>query len=116
MKILQYFILIIFCFLFSDIYGQSQKYYKKIKTNNQQSINYSKKLLKELQTSNKNELDQLYLIKSEIDKRKSTISVINNELRLISEQVDRDNEKLQKLYFQLEEQKANMQNLYIILF
>ncbi len=108
---IRYFILILFSFLFSNIYGQSQLYYKKIKSNNQQSINYSKKLLGDLRESNQNKLDQLYLIKNQIDKRKSTIFVINSELRLISEQVNRDNEKLQNLYFQLEEQKSEYAKL-----
>jgi len=104
-KIVKYLILINFVLIVFDTKGQSLKYYKKLKNNNQQSIKYSKEILNELKKSNKDKLDQLYLIRNEIDKRKSTISLINNELRLISEKIKRDNEILQKLYFQLENQK-----------
>ena len=85
--------------------GQSLKYYQKIKNNNQESIKYSKKILVELQRTNKNNLDQLYLIRNEINKRKSTIYVINQEIILITERIKRDNDKLQELYFELENQK-----------
>ncbi len=85
--------------------GQSKNYYRKIKNSNQKSIEYSKKLLAELNANNTNTLDELYLIRNELTKRKSTISVINNELRLLSEEIDRHNSLLQESYFQLENQK-----------
>lgn len=105
LKIFKYLILINLIFVAFVVKGQSLKYYKKLKNNNQESIKYSKKLLSELQKTNKNKLDQLYLIRNEINKRKSTIAVINREVGLISEQINRDNDKLQELYFQLENQK-----------
>lgn len=105
MKKIRYLILINLIFLVFNIKGQSLKYYQKLKNNNQQSIEYSKKILADLQKTNQNKLDQLYLIRNEINKRKSTISVINSEQRLVSEQINRDKEKLQELYFQLENQK-----------
>jgi len=85
--------------------GQSKNYYRKIKNSNQKSIEYSKKLLAELNANNTNTLDELYLIRNELTKRKSTISIINNELRLLSEEIDRHNSLLQESYFQLENQK-----------
>ncbi len=98
------FIIFFISFAFSS-FGQSKNYYQKIKKNNKQSIEYSKKLLAELQKNSSNTLDEMYLIRNELNKRKSTISVINNELRLLSEQIERQNNQLQELYFQLENQK-----------
>jgi len=85
--------------------SQTKNYYQKIKNNNKNSIQYSKTLLLELKKTNTNTLDELYLIRNELDKRKSTISIINRELRLLTEEIDRNNSKLQELYFQLENQK-----------
>ena len=85
--------------------AQSLNYYQKIKNKNKNSINYSKTLLAELKKDNKNKLDQLYLIQNELNKRKSTIQVINNELRLISDDINRNREQLKQLYYQLEIEK-----------
>ncbi|RLD84828.1 MAG: hypothetical protein DRJ10_00125 [Bacteroidetes bacterium] len=100
-----YLLLINFVFVAFNVEGQSLKYYQKQKNRNKESIQYSKQLLSELQKTNKNKLDQLYLIRNELNKRKSTILVINREIELISQRISRDNEKLQKLYFELENQK-----------
>jgi len=104
MKIKLYIFLI---FLLSSqlIDAQSLNYYQKIKDKNKNSINYSKKLLADLKKDNKNKLDQLYLIQNELNKRKSTISVINMELRLISEDITRKREQLKELYYQLDVEK-----------
>lgn len=104
-KMFRYLLFVNLIFIAGITKGQSLKYYQKIKNNNQESIKYSKKILVELQRTNKNNLDQLYLIRNEINKRKSTIYVINQEIILITERIKRDNDKLQELYFELENQK-----------
>lgn len=111
MKIIQ--IVILFsCFLFTlSVNGQNLRYYQNKKNSNQKSIKFSKKILAELKKTNKNKLDQLLLIKNEIAKRKSNIVIINNELRLITEQVEKENIKLKNLYFQLENQKNEYSKL-----
>ena len=105
MIIKKYYISILVLFFAFALQGQSIKYYQKVRNNNKQSIEYSKKILNDLQKTNKNKLDQLYLIQNEIDKRKSTISTINNELILISKNIERNEAKLKDLYFQLENEK-----------
>lgn len=102
---LKYYISILFLFFGLNLQGQSINYYQKVRTKNKASIVYSKKILNELQKTNKNRLDQLYLIQNELDKRKSIISTINNELRLISKNIERNNAKLMDLNYQLETQK-----------
>jgi septal ring factor EnvC (AmiA/AmiB activator) len=85
--------------------AQSLNYYQKIKDKNKNSINYSKNILEDLKKDNKDKLDQLYLIQNELNKRKSTITVINQELSLISDNISRKNEQLKELYYQLEIEK-----------
>lgn len=95
--------ILFFVFLiFETTHAQSLQYYQKIKTRNKNSINYSNKILEELKQTNKNKLDQLYLIQNELKKRQSTIRIINQELTLISNDISRKNVQLKELYYQLE--------------
>jgi septal ring factor EnvC (AmiA/AmiB activator) len=103
MKII--FFILSFFFTASFINAQSLNYYQKIKDKNKNSINYSKNILEDLKKDNKNKLDQLYLIQNELNKRKSTITVINQELSLISDDISRKEERLKELYYQLEIEK-----------
>ncbi len=99
------FILIFILFGFGALKAQSLNYYQKIKDKNKTSINYSKNILQDLKKDNKNKLDQLYLIQNELNKRKSTITIINQELSLISSDISRKREQLKELYYQLEIEK-----------
>lgn len=99
------FILIFILFGFAALKAQSLNYYQKIKDKNKTSINYSKNILQDLKKDNKNKLDQLYLIQNELNKRKSTITIINQELSLISNDISRKREQLKELYYQLEIEK-----------
>ncbi len=103
MKII--FFILSFFFTASFLNAQSLNYYQKIKDKNKNSINYSKNILEDLKKDNKNKLDQLYLIQNELNKRKSTITVINQELSLISDDISRKHERLKELYYQLEIEK-----------
>ncbi len=99
------FFILSFFFTASFLNAQSLNYYQKIKDKNKNSINYSKNILEDLKKHNKNKLDQLYLIQNELNKRKSTITVINQELSLISDDISRKHERLKELYYQLEIEK-----------
>lgn len=99
------FILIFIFIQFGFLSAQSLNYYQKIKDKNKTSIKYSKNILQDLKKDNKNKLDELYLIQNELNKRKSTITIINQELSLISSDISRKHEKLKELYYQLEIEK-----------
>ncbi len=105
------FILIFILFGFAALKAQSLNYYQKIKDKNKTSINYSKNILQDLKKDNKNKLDQLYLIQNELNKRKSTITIINQELSLISNDISRKREQLKELYYQLEIEKNEYSKL-----
>ncbi|MCF6239778.1 MAG: peptidoglycan DD-metalloendopeptidase family protein [Bacteroidales bacterium] len=105
------FILIFILLRLSYLNAQSLNYYQKIKDKNKTSINYSKNILQDLKKDNKNKLDQLYLIQNELNKRKSTITVINQELSLISNDISRKREQLKELYYQLEIEKNEYSKL-----
>ena len=85
MKRLKYIILIFVVFLSaSHIFAQSKSELEKKKNKNQQDINYTNKLLKETQKTQKESYNNLLLINKNIELRRSIINDISYEIKLIN--------------------------------
>jgi|SRR5690554_5574403 len=85
MKRLKYIILIFVVFLSaSHIFAQSKSELEKKKNKTQQDINYTNKLLKETQKTQKESYNNLLLINKNIELRRSIINDISYEIKLIN--------------------------------
>lgn len=85
MKRLKYIILIFVVFLSaSNIFAQSKSELEKKKNKTQQDINYTNKLLKETQKTQKESYNNLLLINKNIELRRSIINDISYEIKLIN--------------------------------
>lgn len=92
-------------------FGQNRKYYDKIKKEKKGTIAYSKELLKSIKSDNKNQLDKLLIISEQIRKQREILGIINREILLIEEEIQTDNQRIEKLKNELDIQKKEYAQL-----
>jgi murein hydrolase activator len=78
-----------------------QKEIRKI----EEEINYSEKLLEETKKSKTTTINQLVIIKNQIESREKLIQSVNNEINGIDKQIEQSNKALQALRSDLEKMK-----------
>lgn len=93
------FILIFYACLFTAHFGfcQNKRYYDNLKKNKKNTIAYSKEMLKSLESSTKNQLDKVFIIKEQIRKQREILQIINKEILLIDEEIKVDEDRLSEL-------------------
>lgn len=99
-------LLIISIFLiFNVFYGfsQNRKYYNNLKNSKKNTLTYSKELLKNIKGDN--DIDKLLLIGEQIRKQKEIIYIINRELKLLTEEINVEENKIKDLNINLEKQR-----------
>jgi|LSQX01.1.fsa_nt_gb septal ring factor EnvC (AmiA/AmiB activator) len=89
MKIMKNILPILLVFLFaSNLLSQNKADLEKKKSKTQQEINYTNKLLKQTQETQKQSYNDLLLINKNIELRQSVITDISYEIKLINEKVE----------------------------
>jgi len=77
--------------------SQNRAYYEKLKSNKKASVVFSKKLLKDLKTSNEDYLDKLIITKEQINKQREILSIVNKEMILIDDEISINTNRISNL-------------------
>jgi septal ring factor EnvC (AmiA/AmiB activator) len=106
LRFLQYAYITFFVIFFIDIsvIAQNRKYYESLKSNKKTSIEYSKKLLKDLQSTHENNLDMLLITREQIKKQKEILNIVEKEMILIDDEIRADEDRI----VSLKEEKDNV--------
>jgi murein hydrolase activator len=97
-----------------SVFAQNRKYYEKLKSSKKSSIEYSKKLLSDLQSTRENNMDKLLITREQINKQKDVLNIISKELVLIDEEIRIDEERIKNL--QSEKEKVILEYAKLIQF
>jgi len=91
----------------TSIHAQSREKLQKEKENIEKEIEYTSRLIKEVQQNTENSLSKLLLVNSQINQRESLLANLNSELALLNRQISNSNDTIGKLTSDLEDLKAS---------
>ncbi|MBN1253132.1 MAG: peptidoglycan DD-metalloendopeptidase family protein [Bacteroidales bacterium] len=104
------FLLILLLFSFKII-SQNRNYYKNLKEKDKKAIEYSNKLIKELEIDKSGLFDKLLVIKSKLENQENIVSTSKREIRLLSEEINNEELRIAQLNFDLKRLKDEYQKL-----